>query len=388
MADACLPDARANHSNPNSASPAALPATIIRNLKFAPDCGFLAEVRRRVDGYFKSSGKRERDCPGMYLKSAVILVTYALTYALLVFAVQSWYLALPLAIVLALTTAMIGFCIQHDGNHRAYSNRQWINKLAGLTLDMIGASSYLWRYQHVVIHHTGPNIGGYDIDIDLGVIARVAPTQKRRFFHRWQHCYLWFLYGLAAMRWHFYADVRDMIKGRMSNHPIPRPRGWNVVVFVGGKLLSFAFFIGIPMLLHSWWVVLLFYAFVFGVAGVVVSVTFQLAHCVDKADFPLSEEGTNRLAQSWAVHQVETTVDFARGSRLAAWFFGGLNFQIEHHLFPRICHIHYRHIASIVEQTCREFNIRYGAHSSLWAGIASHFRWLRQMGRPEPAATA
>lgn len=369
-------------------SPTVLGAPPNVNLKFARDDGFLAEVRRRVDGYFKSTGKRERDCPRMYFKSAVILGGYALSYSLLVFVVQSIWLAVPLAILLALTTAMIGFCIQHDGNHRAYSNRPWINKLASLTLDMIGASSYLWRYQHVVIHHTGPNVSGYDIDIDLGIIARVAPAQKRRWFHRWQHCYLWFLYGLSAMRWHLYADVRDMIKGRMSNHEVPRPRGWDIVVFVGGKLLSFAMFVGIPMLFHAWWVVLLFYVLVFGVAGVVVSVTFQLAHCVDKADFPSSEIGTNRLAQSWAVHQVETTVNFARRSRLAAWFFGGLNFQIEHHLFPRICHIHYRRIASIVEQTCREFGVRYGEHNSLWAGLISHFRWLRQMGRAEPIATA
>jgi linoleoyl-CoA desaturase len=369
-----------------SSSATGLGAPLNGNLKFARDDGFLAEVRRRVDGYFKSTGKRERDCPRMYLKSAIILGTYILTYSLLVFVVQSMWLAVPLAVLLALSTAMIGFCIQHDGNHLAYSNRPWINKLASLTLDMIGASSYLWRYQHVVIHHTGPNVSGYDIDIDLGIIARVAPAQKHRWFHRWQHCYLWFLYGLSAMRWHLYADVRDMIKGRMSDHDVPRPRGWDIVVFVGGKLLSFAMFVGVPMLFHAWWVVLLFYVLVFGVAGVVVSVTFQLAHCVDKADFPSSEIGTNRLAKSWAVHQVETTVNFARGSRFAAWFFGGLNFQIEHHLFPRICHIHYRRIATIVEQTCREFGVRYGEHTSLWAGLISHFRWLRQMGRPEPAA--
>jgi linoleoyl-CoA desaturase len=356
------------------------------NLKFGRDTGFLAEVRRRVDEYFHTTGKRERDCPGMYFKTATILTGYAVSYSLLVFVVQSWWLAVPLAIALALATAMIGFCIQHDGNHRAYSDYPWINKLAAVTLDMIGASSYLWRYQHVVVHHTGPNIAGHDIDIDLGIIARVAPAQKRRWIHRWQHCYLWFLYGLSAMRWHFYADVRDMIKGRMSGHQIPRPRGWDMAVFVGGKAISFTLLIGIPMLFHAWWTVLLFYVLIFGVAGVVVSVTFQLAHCVEGADFPLPEPGTNRVTRSWAVHQVETTVDFARRSRLAAWFFGGLNFQIEHHLFPRICHVHYRRIASIVEQTCREFGVRYAVHNTLWAGMTSHFRWLRRMGRPEPVA--
>jgi linoleoyl-CoA desaturase len=323
----------------------------------------------------------------MYLKTAAILTGYAVTYSLLVFVVQSWWLAVPLAVLLAFAMAMIGFCIQHDGNHRSYSDRPWINRVTASTLDMLGASSFLWRFQHVVVHHTSPNVNGHDIDIDLGAIARVAPTQRRRWFHRWQHFYLWALYGLTAMRWHLYADFRDLIKGSMSNHRLPRRSWGDLAVFFGGKLFSFALFFGIPLLFHPWWVVLIFYGLVCGTAGVVLSVTFQLAHCVQDADFPMPEKDSNRLPHSWAVHQVETTVDFSRRSRLAAWFFGGLNFQIEHHLFPRICHVHYRAIAPIVEQACRDFGVRYAVHSSLWAGLASHFRWLRRMGKPETAAS-
>ena len=353
-------------------------------LKFARDTGFLTTVRQRVDDYFQRTGKSERDCPRMYVKTAIILGAYASIYALLVFVVQSLWLAIPLAILLAFAMAMIGFCVQHDGNHRAYSDRPWINKFAAATLDMMGASSYLWRYQHVVVHHTSPNVDGHDIDIELGSIVRVAPTQRRRWFHRWQHLYLWVLYGLTSIRWHLFADFRDVIKGSMGTHRVQRPRGWDLAVFLGGKAASFALLLGIPMLFHAWWVVLLFYVLVCAVMGVVLSVTFQLAHCVDEAEFPLPEAGSNRMAHSWAVHQVETTVDFARGSRFAAWFFGGLNFQIEHHLFPRICHVHYRAIAPIVEETCREFGIRYAVHDSLWAGLISHYRWLRQMGQPDP----
>ena len=354
-------------------------------LKFASDTGFLATVRRRVAEYFQRTGKSERDVPRMYLKTAAILGAYAGSYVLLVFVVNSLWLAIPLAILLAGSMAMVGFSVQHDGNHRAYSNRPWVNKLAAFTLDLMGASSYLWRFQHVVVHHTSPNVDGHDIDIEIGSIVRVAPTQRRRWFHRWQHFYLWFLYGITSMRWHLYADFRDVIKGRMGSHPFPRPRGWNFAVFLGGKIASFSLLLGIPMLFHAWWVVLLFYVLVCGVLGVTLSVTFQLAHCVDRAEFPLPEHGSNRMANSWAVHQVETTVDFARRSRIAAWFFGGLNFQIEHHLFPRICHVHYRAMAPIVEETCREFGVRYEVHRSLWAALVSHYRWLRRMGKPTVA---
>jgi linoleoyl-CoA desaturase len=215
--------------------------------------------------------------------------------------------------------------------------------------------------------------------------VRVAPTQKRRWFHRWQHLYLWALYGLASMRWQLFADFRDLIRGHMSNHRLPRRSRGDLALFFGGKAVSFSLWFGIPMLFHPWWLVLCFYALVCGVAGVVLSTTFQLAHCVEGADFPTPEAGSDRMANSWAVHQVQATVDFSRRSRLAAWFFGGLNFQIEHHLFPRICHVHYRAIAPIVEQTCRDFGIRYSVHDSLWAGLVAHFRWLRRMGREELA---
>lgn len=377
-------------ANPIEASIAPQPeyAADPGELKFTRDDGFLATVRNRVADYFQRTGKSERDVPRMYLKTAGILTAYAGSYALLVFVVQSLWLAIPLALMLAIAMAMIGFCVQHDGNHRAYSKRSWVNKMAGATLDLLGASSYLWRFQHVVIHHTSPNVDGHDIDIELGSVVRIAPNQRRHWYHRWQHLYLWVLYGFTSIRWHLFADFHDVIKGKMGSHPIRRPRGWDLAVFLGGKITSLSLLLGIPMLFHAWWVVLLFYVGICAVLGVVLSATFQLAHCVQEAEFPLPEPGTNRMSHSWAVHQVETTVDFARRSRLAAWFFGGLNFQIEHHLFPRICHVHYRAIAPIVEETCREFGVRYAVHPSLWAGLASHFRWLRQMGRPEPVLAA
>jgi linoleoyl-CoA desaturase len=131
--------------------------------------------------------------------------------------------------------------------------------------------------------------------------------------------------------------------------------------------------------------VLLFYLIVTGVLGVIMSVVFQLAHCVEEADFPLPDAETNRMGSAWAIHQVETTVDFARRSRVLSWYLGGLNFQVEHHLFPRVCHVHYPALSKIVEATCRDHGVKYSAHPTLWAGIASHYRWLRRMGQPATA---
>jgi len=81
------------------------------------------------------------------------------------------------------------------------------------------------------------------------------------------------------------------------------------------------------------------------------------------------------------VHQVQTTVDFARDNRVLGWFVGGLNFQIEHHLFHKICHIHYPALSKVIEQACQEFGIRYSVNRTFFSAVASHYHWLTKMGR-------
>lgn len=354
-------------------------------LKFGSSGGFQGELRRRVDRYFAETGQRPRDCWRMYLKSAIILTWFAASYALLVFVAQQWWQAIPLAVLFALAAAAVTFNIQHDGAHHAYSRRSWVNRLAGLTMDLVGASSYLWRWRHNVYHHTCTNVAGHDADLDVGGLARLAPDQPRRWWHRWQQFYMFPLYGLMAVRWHLLGDFTEAITGRIGPHRIPRPRGRDLAVFIGGKALSLTLVLGIPLLFHPVWVVALFYLLVTGIMGVLLAVVFQLAHCVGEADFPSPATESPRIDRPWAEHQVETTVDFARGSRVLCWLLGGLNFQVEHHLFPRICHVHYPAISGIVEQTCREYGVRYTAHRTLWAGVLSHFRWLRRMGAPATA---
>lgn len=343
---------------------------------------FQVAVRRRVDAFFERTGRRQRDCPQMYIKTAVILGAFGGLYALLVFVVGAWYVALPLAALLGLATAAIGFNIMHDGGHGAYSARPFVNRLMAMSLDMIGGSSYLWRWKHGVFHHTYPNIVGQDADIDLGVLGRLAPHQPRRRHQRWQQWYIWPLYGALGVKWHLYDDVRDFAMGTIGGRKFPRPKGWELGFFLGGKAVFFGLALGIPLIFHPLWVVGVFYGITVFVLGMVLSVVFQLAHCVEEAAFPLPDAETAKLDQPWAVHQVETTVDFFRNSRLATWFLGGLNFQIEHHLFPRICHIHYPALAGVVEATSREFGVRYQVHKTIWGGMASHFRWLRAMGAP------
>lgn len=351
-----------------------------KKLKFGKNSGFQIELRRRVDELFQSSDLKERDCPQMYTKTAILLLSLFGLYFGLVFVANTWWQVIPLCITLGLVTAGIGFSIQHDGAHHAYSNSLWVNKLMAMSLDLIGASSYIWHWKHDVIHHTYVNIAGYDVDLDVGVFGRLTPSHPRLPFHRWQHYYLWLLYGLLAIKWHLYDDFNSFITGKIGDRSFPRPKGLNLAIFLGGKLVFFAFAFAIPSVFHSVWLVLASYGLVAITLGIVLSVVFQLAHVVEEANFPLPIEDVGIIENDWAIHQIETTVNFSRNNLFVTWLLGGLNFQVEHHLFPNICHINYPALSKVVEQTCQDFGVRYNQHGSFWAGFLSHFRWLRRMG--------
>ena len=355
----------------------------ISRLTFTGNKDFHRELRSRVDAWFATTGRRKRDNPSMYVKSAIILTVFFATYAVLVFAANAWWQAVPLAVLLGLAMAGIGFNIEHDGGHNAYSSRRWVNRASALTLDMIGGSSYLWRWKHAVFHHTYVNIKGFDADIDLGVLIRLSPHHRRFAHQRFQHWYAWPLYGVMAMKWHFYDDFRDLVTGRMGDLPFPRPRGWDLFTLIAGKLVFFTLAFGIPLLVHSFANVAIFYALTAAVAGVTLSVVFQLAHCVEAADFVAPDAGSDEIANAWAIHQAQSSVNFARESRLAAWYLGGLNFQLEHHLMPGICHVHYPALAPLVKQVCAEYGVRYAEYPSFAAGVVAHYRWLKRMGLPD-----
>ncbi|KGI78723.1 linoleoyl-CoA desaturase [Oleiagrimonas soli] len=315
----------------------------------------------------------------MYAKTAIILTAFALTYTALVFLAQTWWQALPLAVALGAATAGIGFNIMHDGGHLAYSKRRWVNRLMAMTLDLVGGSSYIWQWKHGRFHHTWVNVDGHDSDIDLGVLARLSPGQRRRPWHRWQHLYLWPLYAVTVLRWHLYGDFRDLLTGTIGTRSFARPRGADLAVFVLGKLAFFMLAFGLPLLFHPWTAVVAGYAVVAAVSGLLLALVFQMAHVVEAAAFPTPVGEAPHLDTPWAVHQLHTTVNFAPHNRVLSWLIGGLNFQVEHHLFPHIAHVHYPAVARVVERTCREFGLPYHVSPSFAASIASHYRWLHRM---------
>lgn len=353
--------------------------------QFSGSDRFIRELRRRVDAYFEKTGHSRRDCASMYFKTATILAWFFGAYFLLLFAVHSWWLIVPLAVILGLGLAAIGFNIQHDGGHKSYSEYSLVNKVMALTLDLMGGSSYLWDWKHNSIHHTYTNIAGEDDDIDLGMLARLSPEQPRLWFHRFQGIYLWVLYGFLAIKWHLFDDFYQIARGRIGGRKIPRPKGTELVIFITGKVLFFSMAFVIPMLMHPVWAVLTTYAIAAFVSGVVLSVVFQLAHCVEGNEFPVpvpAPPGRDKIQTDWAIHQIQTTANFSRKSRVLSWLLGGLNFQVEHHLFHKICHVHYPALSKVVEETCHDFGLKYREHTTFLKAVAAHYRFIKAMGKP------
>jgi linoleoyl-CoA desaturase len=381
MTDFSRPGTR---SDPHRRAPDAV--TSRRRLAYSGDNHFRHALRTRVDAHFRESGNSRRDVATWYLKAATILVTSGLSYTLLVFAASTWWQALPLTVLLALSVAGIGFNIMHDGGHRAVSRHHLVNRLMALSLDIVGGSSYLWHWKHGVLHHNYVNITGHDMDIALGRLARFTPHQPHYPHQRWQHWYIWILYGLLAVKWQFYDDFKVLLTGKIGPHRIPRPRGVDLLMLILGKLCFAVLAFAIPLTQHSFWAVIPFYLLFAFVLGFVLSVVFQLAHTVGEASYPDIPEGTHSVDNSWAAHQVETTVNFCHGNRVVTWLLGGLNYQIEHHLFPEISHCNYPALSQIVKRACAEFGIVYKEHASFRDGLRSHVTWLRRLGNIEAAA--
>ena len=346
---------------------------------FAQRSPFYQELRRRIDDHFARTRQSIHCTPAMVLKTVVLVSWFAVSYGLFLAFGDRLLWCLACAASTALAMAGLGMNVQHDGSHKAYSARRWVNRTTALALDWLGGSSYIWRWQHNVLHHTYPNVDGLDHDIDLGGIARLAPSQRWRWFHGYQHIYLWALYSLTAVKWQLVDDYKMLITGRVGDYPFPRPRGRDLWFLVLGKVAFFSWAIVLPVAVHGPATALLFYLVCQAITGLVLSVTFQLAHCIEDVTWEVPPEG-RRIEAEWALHQIATTRNFSRSNRLLSWYIGGLNYQIEHHLFPGICHVHYPRIAGIVQTLCRERGVSYRGHESVVDALRSHYRWLKRMG--------
>ncbi len=355
-------------------------------ITFPARSDFYRTLKQRVDTYFSEQKLTRHGNAHMFLKTAIILTLLASSYVLLVFFSASLLMAVITAFAVAQGFVLVGFNIMHDGNHGSYSRNKAVNRFMGLTMDLIGGSSFIWKQKHNVLHHTYTNIDELDDDLQSSGLLRLSPEQPWRPWHRFQHWYAFPLYSLLTISWIVFSDFYKVFTNRIGDYEMRNVTASDRTVFFLTKLFYFGYMIALPLVFHPLLHVLITFVAIHLVMGFTLSVVFQLAHTVDENEFPTPDEIDGSMENEWAIHQVETTADFARQSKVAAWYLGGLNFQIEHHLFARICHVHYPALSKIVEQTCRDFSIDYVSHPTVGAAIIAHLKFLRRLGTGTAAA--
>ena len=344
---------------------------------------FFRTLNSRVNNYFKENNISKTGNWKLYLKTAILFAMFTVPYFINILNPEIHFgLFLLYSIIIGLGMAGIGMNVMHDGNHGAYSNKNWVNKFMGGTIYILAGNVYNWQVQHNVLHHTYTNIPGHDEDLDAGRIIRFSKASKWENFHKFQHLYSIFLYGLLTANWCLTTDFTQMIRYMKRNLSYGEPKKasflWSTLII--SKIIYFAVWIVIPMIYITWWKVLIGFFVMHYVAGLILSIVFQLAHIIDETINPSPNE-VGEMENTWAIHQLFTTVNFAPKNWLINWYTGGLNHQVEHHLFPHISHVHYDKIAKIVKQTAKECNLPYHEYKTFRSAVIAHFKHLKELGR-------
>ena len=356
----------------------------MQTIKFERDKSqFMSTLRKNVNDYFKEKGISTKGNWKTALKSAVMLSIYLTPFILMLTVPMYGWMIFPLAVIMGIGMAGTGMSVMHDGLHGSTSKKGWLNDLMGSTIYLLGSTTINWKVQHNVLHHTFTNINGMDEDIESKSALRLSIHSPLKKIHRYQYIYAFFLYSLMIVRKlvnDFFQLYRYNKQG-LTKQQNRKPK-WEYAKLISSKLIFFFTAIGFPLLFSdfTWWQILLGFVIMLCTGGFIMAIVFQMAHVVEGVEQPLpTSEG--KIENEWAIHQLQTTSNFARNNHFINWFVGGLNFQVEHHLFPNISHIHYRKISFIVERTAREFGLPYNMHPSLGGAIASHTRMLKSLGR-------
>ncbi|MFH6995669.1 fatty acid desaturase family protein [Flavobacterium sp. FlaQc-48] len=349
---------------------------------------FFRTLNSRVNNYFKENNIQKTGNWKLHLKAIILFAVFLTPYFLILTLDMPFWAQLLLNILMGVGMAGIGMNVMHDGNHGSYSSKSWINKIMGGSIYVLAGNVHNWQVQHNVLHHTYTNIHGHDEDLDAGRIIRFTKNAEWHRFHKFQHYYSFFLYGLLTFNWALTTDFKQMknyLRRKLSyGAPQSPTKLWTVLVIT--KIIYVLIWMALPMILGvTWWKVVIGFFVMHYTAGLILSIVFQLAHVVEETSNPIpNEEG--EMENTWAIHQLYTTANFAPKNKVVNWFTGGLNHQIEHHIFPNISHIHYGKIAEIVKQTAIECNLPYHEFKTMRGAVIAHYKHLKELGmKPELA---
>jgi linoleoyl-CoA desaturase len=359
---------------------------MIQKLRFAGKdrMQFHATVKQRVDAYFKDNNISTHANGLMRFKLVLYMVMIFGSLGVLLTVKLPLVLVYVLWVNIGLFSAFTGLGVCHDAIHGSlFSSSRW-NKVFAWVFNLVGANDYTWSIMHNKAHHTHTNIDGYDEDLESAPFMRMSPHKPLKPIHRWQHILALPAYGLATLSWVFVKDYKKMSQDRIGGIETPsHPRKEWIRLFVG-KALFYTIFIVLPFIFVQapWYHCLGAFLLSQYLEGFTLAIVFMLAHVVEDAYFPIPDE-QGALERPWAVHQMYTTANFAIDNSIICFFCGGLNFQVEHHLFPMINHVHFPAISKIVKATAEEYGVPYIAYPTMWSAVKSHLRLLKMFGRGE-----
>jgi linoleoyl-CoA desaturase len=342
---------------------------------------FFQSLKNSVEDYFKSKRLSKTGDWRLYIKASILIPLAICTYLALMFLNLPVVINLILCVLFGFNLACIGFNIMHDACHGSFSSRKWVNNLLGLSLNAIGGNAFFWKQKHNVIHHTYTNIDGADDDIAQGVMLRQSPTQPWYPIHRYQHIYLPLAYATTLFMWVGVMDFKKYFSRKIHNTPLQPMNRREHIIFWATKVFFALFYILIPILCVGFLSWLIGFIIMGVTTGIVISYVFQLAHAVEGPEFESIGMDDKLIETEWAVHQIKTTANFSPRSKIVSWLVGGLNFQIEHHLFPRISHVHYPALSKIVQMHCDKFNLPYHSFPNLRLAVLSHLKTMKHFGR-------
>jgi linoleoyl-CoA desaturase len=357
--------------------------TIIRYAN-SQNVEFIKALRTNVNDYFIKNNISKYANTAMKVKTAFMLLLYSLPLVAMISGlVQTTWLMYLMWFVMALGMSGIGLAVMHDANHGAYSKNKNVNNFFGWVLNLVGGYHVNWKIQHNVLHHSFTNVDGHDEDIKKPVM-RFSPNQENKKVFKYQAYYAPLFYGLLTIYWLLAKDIVQVINYHKRNLLKTQKKSLGqaiaeIVLYKVGYVLITLVLPIVVLNVPTVHVVLGFLMMHF-ISGLILALIFQCAHVLEETEF-FTDENNGSMENNWAIHQLKTTANFATKSKLTTWVMGGLNHQIEHHLFPHICHIHYSSISKIVERTAKDFNIPYHKHPTFYHALKSHFTFLNALGR-------
>jgi linoleoyl-CoA desaturase len=343
---------------------------------------FHQDVKSSVETYFAANRIEKTGNWKLYIKALTLGPAAVGLYLLLIHVQLSLIPGMLISGLLGFVMASIGFNVMHDACHGSYSTRSWVNNLMGLSLNLLGGNAFIWKFKHNIIHHTYTNIDGIDDDIAKSPAMRSCESQKWVGIHRYQHIYVVLLYAISSFLWVALMDFNKYFKSKVHNTVLQKMDLTEHVIFWLSKLLYVLLYVVIPVHYVGWSAWAIGFSCMHITMGLTLALVFQLAHVVEDAAFVFAP-GTEpqKIEEEWAIHQVRTTANFAPRNKLVSWFVGGLNFQIEHHLFPKVSHVHYPAISEFVKEACSRHQVYYNEFSTMTSAVVSHFHMMRILGR-------